>query len=67
MNIERQRQARFDRIKRCLHLSAQCAEMNPLLGPVFERLDVEMAAALAGGDAVDRVRAMLRFRKLAAA
>ncbi|MDP2047589.1 MAG: hypothetical protein Q8K33_01665 [Cypionkella sp.] len=67
MKADQLRHARIDRLAKALEISAKCVEINPVYTPIFERLDAELAAELAGVSAVDRVRAMIRVRKMAAA
>lgn len=66
MKSDHLRHARIDRLANALEISAKCVELNPVFTPIFERLDAELAAELAGVSAVERVRAMVRVRKLAA-
>lgn len=66
MKSDQLRHARIDRWVNALEISAKCVELDPVFTPIFERLDAELAAELAGVSAVERVRAMVRVRKLAA-
>lgn len=67
MRSIKDRHAHIVRLTKALEISAKCVELNPVFTPIFERLDAELSAELAGVSAVDRVRAMIRVRKMASA
>ena len=67
MRTIKDRHAHIDRIAKCLEIVAQCVEFNPEFTPIFERLDAELSAEVAGVGAVNRVRARIRLGKMATA
>jgi len=53
---------RIERIERALNIVAQLCKDDPVYDPIFRRLDAELAAAKAGTDPVERMRARVAMR-----
>lgn len=67
MNTYHPRAVRLDRLMRALDVTARAVFLDPDYIQIFERIDAELAAELAGSSPADRVRAMIKVRKMAAA
>ncbi|MFV0383669.1 hypothetical protein [Paracoccus sp. (in: a-proteobacteria)] len=53
------------RLKRCHRIAAECAARNPLLLPIFERMEREVSAAEIGliKDPIEKARRMAEHKR----